>query len=70
MKSPFKCTSLHLHIDTPIRKHHAEEIPKDIHDRNAFFLSGITLEKQAANVESFRYYSREGGRHFRFNFAR
>ncbi len=50
---PFKCAGLHLHIDAPVGKHHAEKIPEDIYDRDAFFFPGITFEKKAADVESF-----------------
>ena len=32
-------------------KHYAEEIPEDIHDWDAFFLPGITYEKQTVDVE-------------------
>ncbi|MFQ6806652.1 MAG: hypothetical protein ACLRT5_18955 [Lachnospiraceae bacterium] len=50
---PFKCAGLHLHVDTPVREHHTEEIAEDIHDRDPFFLSGITLEEKTPDVEPF-----------------
>ncbi len=49
----FKCAGLHLHVDTPVREHHTEEVAEDIHDRDPFFLSGITLEEKTPDVEPF-----------------
>ena len=41
-----------LYRDAPFRKHHVEEVPEDVHDRNTFLFSSITFEKQLAEVES------------------
>ena len=51
-ESFFKGVCLHLHIDAPVREHHAKKVMKNVHDRNAFIFPGIAFEKQSAKVES------------------
>ena len=46
-----KCTCFHLHIETPVGKHHTEQEAEDIHYRDTFFFSGITLKEQFPKVE-------------------
>ena len=46
-----KCTCFHLHIKTPVGKHHTEQKAEDIHYRYTFFFSGITFKEQLSNVK-------------------
>ena len=46
-----KCTCFHLHIETPVGKHHTEQEAEYIHYRDTFFFSGITLKEQFPKVE-------------------
>ena len=50
---PFKCARLHLHIDAPVRKHHAEKEAENVHDRDALFFPCIAFEEQFSKVEPF-----------------
>ena len=46
-----KCACFHLHIETPVGKHHTEQEAEDIHYRDPFLLSGITFKEQFSKVE-------------------
>ena len=46
-----KCTCFHLHIETPVGKHHTEQEAEDVHYRDTFFFSDITFKGQFSKVE-------------------
>lgn len=44
VRKAFKCACPHLDIDAPVRKHQADEVTKNVHDRDPFSFPALYLK--------------------------